>query len=232
MTVCNTRIVKLHIFSPYVFIAICWLWVALNPTDTLALSPPPPPSPTLTVDVDQSQTTITLRWDASQDTEYYVVSGYLGGDWQEIGSTAGTFAIYNYAKEGWNMNELQLKILACKSKPWWLFWAFWEEDSCSDHSNTVKPEIGASAGNSTSMYRERFWDYGGSQAESHGHFITQVSDGGYVQVGETGALPDSAKIFVVKVDQSGRLLWQKEFGNTGHNLVLTPKPVDWWIIRM
>ena len=218
MTVCNTRIVKLHIFSPYVFIAICWIWVVLNPTATLALSPPPPPPPTLTVDVDQSQTTITLRWDAAQDAEYYVISGYIGGDWQEIGSTAGTFAIYNYAKEGWNMNELQLKILACKSKPWWLFWAFWEEDSCSDHSNTVKPEIGASAGNSTSMYREWSWDYGGSQAESHGHFITQVSDGGYVQVGETGALPDSAKIFVVKVDQSGRLLWQKEFGNTGHNL--------------
>ena len=38
------------------------------------------------------------------------------------------------------------------------------------------------------------------------------------QVGETGMLPNSAKIFVVKVDQSGRLLWQKEFGNTGHNL--------------
>ena len=50
---------------------------------------------------------------------------------------------------------------------------------------------------------------GGSQAESHGHYIVQVTDGGFVQVGETGMLPNSAKIFVVKVDQNGALMWQK-----------------------
>lgn len=68
------------------------------------------------------------------------------------------------------------------------------------------------------MYREWFWDYGGSQVESHGHYIIQVTDSGFVQVVETGMLPDSARILVVKVDQNGALLWQKEFGNVGHNL--------------
>ena len=187
-------------------------------TQVLALSPPPPEPPALTVSVNQAQTTLTLNWVAANDAEYYIVDGYLGGAWRELGSTSNTSATYNYADNGWNMNELQLKILACKSKPWWLFWAFWLGDTCSDHSNAVSPPDIGSNGNSVSMYREWFWDYGGSQAESHGHYIVQVTDSGYVQVGETGMLPNSAKIFVVKVDQNGALMWQKEFGSAGHNL--------------
>ncbi len=58
----------------------------------------------------------------------------------------------------------------------------------------------------------------GSGEESHGHFILACSDGGYLQVGETGFIPNSAKILVVKTDESGNLVWKKEFGNTGHNL--------------
>ena len=97
-----------------------------------------------------------------------------------------------------------------------MFWAFWLGDTCSDHSNAVSPpDIGSNgirfqcigSGSGT----------GGSQAESHGHYIVQVTDSGYVQVGETGMLPNSAKIFVVKVDQMA-LMWQKEFGSAGHNL--------------
>jgi hypothetical protein len=38
-------------------------------------------------------------------------------------------------------------------------------------------------------------------------------------VGETGFVEDrSAKIFVVKTDSGGRLLWQREFGKSGYNL--------------
>ncbi len=222
MKIFSTEIVKPNQYKSMfnILISACMLWVLVNATAVVALSPPPPPTPILTVDVDQSQTTLTLRWDAAQDADYYVVDGYTGGDWREIGSTSETVASYNYVQQQWNTNELQLKILACKSKPWWLFWALWEEDSCSDHSNTVKPEIDATAGSSDAvgMYREWFWDFSGSQSESHGHFIKQVSDGGFVQVGETGMLPNSARILVVKVDQSGGLLWQKEFGNAGHNL--------------
>ena len=61
--------------------------------------------------------------------------------------------------------------------------------------------------------------YGGSGEEAHGHFILTCSDGGYLQVGETGFIPNSAKILVVKTDQSGVFQWSKEFsGGTGHNL--------------
>lgn len=58
----------------------------------------------------------------------------------------------------------------------------------------------------------------GSEEESHGHFILTCSDGGYLQVGETGYFPNSAKILVVKTDNSGQLIWKKEFGNNGNNL--------------
>ena len=51
----------------------------------------------------------------------------------------------------------------------------------------------------------------GSEEESHGHFIMTCTDGGYLQVGETGIVPKSAKILVVKTDHVGNLLWKKEF---------------------
>lgn len=61
--------------------------------------------------------------------------------------------------------------------------------------------------------------YGGSGEEAHGHFILTCSDGGYLQVGETGFIPNSAKLLVVKIDQAGAFQWSKEFsGETGHNL--------------
>ena len=61
--------------------------------------------------------------------------------------------------------------------------------------------------------------YGGSGEEAHGHFILTCSDGGYLQVGETGFIPNSAKVLVVKIDQGGALQWSKEFSSgSGHNL--------------
>lgn len=61
--------------------------------------------------------------------------------------------------------------------------------------------------------------YGGSGEEAHGHFILTCSDGGYLQVGETGFIPNSAKVLVVKMDQGGAIQWSKEFSSgTGHNL--------------
>ena len=58
----------------------------------------------------------------------------------------------------------------------------------------------------------------GSQEESHGHFIMSCQDGGFIQVGETGFLPNSAKLLVVKTDENGNLSWKKEFHENGHNL--------------
>ena len=58
----------------------------------------------------------------------------------------------------------------------------------------------------------------GSEEESHGHFILTCSYEGYLQVGETGVFPSTAKILVVKTDNLGELVWKKEFGTSGNNL--------------
>lgn len=66
--------------------------------------------------------------------------------------------------------------------------------------------------------QEWYKSHNGTAEESHGHFILSCSDGGFLQVGETGFIPNSAKILVVKTDANGNLLWKKEFGSSGHNL--------------
>ncbi|MHC4721334.1 MAG: hypothetical protein ACYS6I_01360 [Planctomycetota bacterium] len=60
--------------------------------------------------------------------------------------------------------------------------------------------------------------YNGSGEESHPHYVIETSDGGFLMVGETGFIPNQAKIYVVKTNSSGGLLWQKEFGSNGYNL--------------
>ena len=67
---------------------------------------------------------------------------------------------------------------------------------------------------------EKAWysEVNGSEEESHGHFIMSCSDGGYLQIGETGSIPNSAKILVIKTNSSGNLIWKKEFGDAGNNL--------------
>lgn len=61
--------------------------------------------------------------------------------------------------------------------------------------------------------------YNGTGEESHPHYVIQTKDLGFLMVGETGYVEDrSAKIFLVKTDSGGKLLWQKEFGKRGYNL--------------
>ena len=60
--------------------------------------------------------------------------------------------------------------------------------------------------------------HGGSREEAHGHYIMECQDGGFLQVGETGFLPNSARILVVKTNSLGQLIWKKEFYTGGHNL--------------
>ena len=57
-----------------------------------------------------------------------------------------------------------------------------------------------------------FRSYGGSGEEAHGHYIIACEDGGYLQVGETGFLPNT-RILAVKLDASGNLAWRKEYSN-------------------
>ena len=61
--------------------------------------------------------------------------------------------------------------------------------------------------------------YNGSGEESHPHYVIQTKDFGFLMVGETGFVEDrSARIFLVKTDRLGKLLWQREFGKPGYNL--------------
>jgi hypothetical protein len=61
--------------------------------------------------------------------------------------------------------------------------------------------------------------YNGTGEESHPHYVIETKDLGFLMVGETGFVEDrSAKIFLVKTDAGGKLLWQKEFGKCGYNL--------------
>ena len=65
---------------------------------------------------------------------------------------------------------------------------------------------------------EWFTSHGGSQAESHGHYILECEDGGFLQVGETGYVGVSAKLLVVKTDSNGALLWRREIGAGTRNM--------------
>lgn len=61
--------------------------------------------------------------------------------------------------------------------------------------------------------------FNGTGEESHPHYVIQTKDLGFLMVGETGFVEDrSAKIFLVKTDSGGKLLWQRELGKGGFNL--------------
>ena len=66
--------------------------------------------------------------------------------------------------------------------------------------------------------REWFTSHNGSKEESHGHYILTCSDGGFLQVGETGDITKSTNILVIKTNSSGSLLWSKELSSGDHNL--------------
>ena len=65
---------------------------------------------------------------------------------------------------------------------------------------------------------EWFTSHNGTSKESHGHYILQCDDGGFLQVGETGYVGSSAKILVVKTTANGTLSWKKEFGSGNRNM--------------
>lgn len=65
---------------------------------------------------------------------------------------------------------------------------------------------------------EWFTAHGGTNEESHGHYIMTCEDGGFLQVGETGYVGSNAKILVVKTDASGGLVWKKQFGSGNKNM--------------
>lgn len=49
-----------------------------------------------------------------------------------------------------------------------------------------------------------------SQMEAHGHFLLACSDGGFLQIGESGSPSNSGRILVIKVDENGALIWKQE----------------------
>ena len=65
---------------------------------------------------------------------------------------------------------------------------------------------------------EWFTSNKGSGEESHGHYILECEDGGYLQIGETGQVTKSSKILVVKTNINGSILWKKEIFSGNHNL--------------
>ena len=73
-------------------------------------------------------------------------------------------------------------------------------------------------GQETPPQVEWFTDHSGSQEESHAHYVMTCEDGGYLQIGETGYVGASAKMFVVKTDAAGNLDWKREFGSGNKNM--------------
>lgn len=65
---------------------------------------------------------------------------------------------------------------------------------------------------------EWFSEHDGSREESHGHYIMECDDGGFLQIGETGYVGSNARILVVKTDSVGSLAWKKEFGSGNRNM--------------
>ena len=75
------------------------------------------------------------------------------------------------------------------------------------------------AGKNAAPAANWFQGYNGSREESHGHYIIECEDGGFLQVGETGIVGRAtAKILVVKTDSEGVLLWKQEFGSGNRNM--------------
>ena len=62
-----------------------------------------------------------------------------------------------------------------------------------------------------------FFSYGGSGEEAHGHYVLELSDGGFLQVGETLFSKTNKKILVVKTNANGSLVWKKEYTSGGNS---------------
>ena len=149
--------VQTHQFQPArqllkACLLFCLVYGALAASSALAWSPPPPePSPepiipqadpkpgkpNLLLSVRDA---LNLSWSATSDAEYYIVYANSSNAWQEVARTNNsgfTFQL-DYQNRDWDLTTLALRILACKSKPDWLWWAFWDTaDRCSDYSDVV-----------------------------------------------------------------------------------------------
>ena len=94
--------------------------------------------------------------------------------------------------------------------------------SCSDSTlanSDLDTETDTSSININPPKMEWHQVYNGSGEESHPHYVIETSDRGFLMIGETGFIDDNtAKIYVVKTDSSGSLIWEKEFGTEGYNL--------------
>lgn len=65
---------------------------------------------------------------------------------------------------------------------------------------------------------EWFISHSGSKDESHGHFILSCSDGGFLQIGETGDINKSTKLLAIKTNGNGDFMWSQEISTSKHNL--------------
>ena len=86
--------------------------------------------------------------------------------------------------------------------------------SCSKSSINKSEVINCEVSDPSTAPAVQFFEaYSGSEEESHGHYILACSDGGFLQIGETGFIPHSAKILVVKTNHNGVLVWRREFAS-------------------
>ena len=65
---------------------------------------------------------------------------------------------------------------------------------------------------------EWFISHSGSKDESHGHFILSCSDGGFLQIGETGDISKASKLLAIKTNGNGDFMWSQEISTGEHNL--------------
>jgi hypothetical protein len=68
------------------------------------------------------------------------------------------------------------------------------------------------------MIWEKKYDRSGSD---HGWSMTPTNDGGFILVGETDHASDEDKVWVIKTDENGILLWEKTFEGRGFSVQQT-----------
>jgi len=135
-------------YTAHIGVVVCLLWGLVHANLALAMSSPPPePSPDTTISqispvpgtpdlsADLIKTQLKLSWNATDHAEYYPLYIQNGRQWRHLENIYETTVAYDYQQMEWNPNYLQLKILACKTPPLWLFW---RPDTCSSYSNIIR----------------------------------------------------------------------------------------------
>jgi len=59
--------------------------------------------------------------------------------------------------------------------------------------------------------------FGGSRYGDSAFSVQQTSDGGYIIAGDTSSFGDGKRVYLVRTDSSGNMLWYKTFGGSGHD---------------